>query len=138
MFCALHGTTRERALGRAAHHFLTPESSRVALAAIARNSTEPYEVTAVREDGSTFPLEATGHTIWYQGRRMRVATLRDLSERKTAEEALLRSEARNRSLIQAACTGERRAGRRSAISRRGAASDLACWSAASPRNSAAR
>ncbi len=104
IFCTLHGTTREKALGRPAHAFLTAESRRLALAAIASGSTEPYEVTAVREDGSTFPIEARGHTLSYQGRTMRVATLRDLSERKTAEEALRRSENRYRSLVQAAAT----------------------------------
>jgi len=104
IFCRLHGTTRERAVGRPAHAFLTPESRRIALAAIALNSTEPYEVTALREDGSTFPIEATAQTVSYQGRTMRVATVRDLTERKSAEEALRRSEDRYRSLVQAAAT----------------------------------
>jgi PAS domain S-box-containing protein len=102
VFCTLHGTTRERAIGRPAHAFLTPESRRIALAAIALDSTEPYEVTAVREDGSTFPIEATAQTLAYQGRAMRVATLRDLTDRKSAEEAVRRSENRYRSLVQAA------------------------------------
>jgi len=47
--------------------------------------TEPCEVTALRTDGSTFLAEIRGTTLSHQGRPTRVATLRDITERKRME-----------------------------------------------------
>jgi diguanylate cyclase (GGDEF)-like protein/PAS domain S-box-containing protein len=54
----------------------------------------PLELTAVRKDGSTFPIEVYGKPLNYRGRAMRVATMRDISAR-------LRSEAEMRKLSSA-------------------------------------
>ncbi len=48
----------------------------------------PYEHLALRKDGTTFPVEARGNTVIYQGRSVRVAAIRDITERKHAEETL--------------------------------------------------
>jgi PAS domain S-box-containing protein len=101
IFCALHGTARERALGRSAYDFIAPEARVAALVAITSGTLEPYETIACREDGSTFPIEVAGRPIVYQGRLMRVATIRDLSERHVAETALRDSEERFRSFAEA-------------------------------------
>jgi PAS domain S-box-containing protein len=101
IFCALHGTTRERAIGLPAFSFIAPAARETALSVIRSGRPEPYESVAQREDGSTFPVEAAGRPIVYQGRLMRVATLRDLSERHRAEAALRESEERLRGFAEA-------------------------------------
>ena len=101
IFCRMHGTTREKAIGRPAFRYIAPPARQTALAQIRSGGGKPYETLAQREDGSTFPVEAAGQPIVYQGRLMRVATLRDLSERRGAETALRESEERLRSFAEA-------------------------------------
>jgi PAS domain S-box-containing protein len=57
------------------------------------------ELTGLRKDGSEFPLELAVGDIRSQGARKFVGTLRDISERKEAERALLESETRFRSMV---------------------------------------
>jgi PAS domain S-box-containing protein len=100
-FCALHRVTREEAVGRPAFSFIAPSALERSRALIALGSPEPYESLAIRGDGTTFPVESAGRPIFYQGRLMRVATLRDLTERHTAEVALRESEERLRGFADA-------------------------------------
>jgi PAS domain S-box-containing protein len=101
IFCNLHGTTREKVIGRPAFTFIAPSARESALTYIRSGNPEPYESLAQREDGSTFPIESAGRPIVYRGRLMRVATLRDLTERKGAEAALRESEERLRGFAEA-------------------------------------
>ncbi len=57
-------------------------------------SDAPYEISALRKDGSSFPAEISGSSVMYLGRPVRVASIRDLTERKQSEEALRESENR--------------------------------------------
>jgi two-component system cell cycle sensor histidine kinase/response regulator CckA len=44
-----------------------------------------YEVVALRKDGATFPAEVCGKPVPYQGRMVRVTSVRDLTDRKKME-----------------------------------------------------
>jgi len=52
------------------------------------NSPYPYEVYAFRKSGEKFPAEITGREIYHDGRRARVISVRDISERKKREKEL--------------------------------------------------
>jgi PAS domain S-box-containing protein len=54
----------------------------------------------VRADGSRFPVEVSARVVEIGGGRHIVSVVRDITERKRAEEALLRSEGRYRTLNQ--------------------------------------
>ncbi len=62
---------------------------------------DPVESVGLRKDGSRFILEIRAGLIEYHGRMVRVTALRDISERKAAEEALRESEALFRGVINA-------------------------------------
>ncbi len=59
-----------------------------------------YEINSIRKDGSIFPAEIRGTPIIYQGKAVRAAVIRDLTERKLAEKAFLESEKRYRDLVE--------------------------------------
>ncbi|OHD54994.1 MAG: hypothetical protein A2Y33_03245 [Spirochaetes bacterium GWF1_51_8] len=51
---------------------------------------KPFESKLQRRDGSSFWAEANGRNMKYQGRVIRVATVRDITEQKKAQEAMKR------------------------------------------------
>lgn len=59
---------------------------------------EPYEAVAQRKDGSTFYAELEGKMYTYKGKKIRVTHVRDLTKRKKAEEALVKSEELHRQI----------------------------------------
>jgi len=59
-----------------------------------------YEFSALRKDGTEFLAELSVSRIIYQGKVARQAVIRDITERKQAEEALKQSEERYRLLAE--------------------------------------
>lgn len=59
-----------------------------------------YEVVIRRKDGSLFPAEVQGRDFQWSGKKLRVVTLWDITDRKKAEETLKNSEEKFRSLIE--------------------------------------
>jgi PAS domain S-box-containing protein len=54
---------------------------------IISDSEKPYEAVVCRKDGSNVAVEVQGKVISYQGEKMRVAAIRDITERKLVEAA---------------------------------------------------
>jgi PAS domain S-box-containing protein len=77
----------------------------------ASGGTGPGETSTVplrrhrRKDGSVFPVEITGRIFDLQGRQVRIAAVRDVSERMEREEALRHSEEQYRSIVETAAEG---------------------------------
>jgi PAS domain S-box-containing protein len=64
-----------------------------------------YETLGLRKDGTTYYAEVILKTHEYQGRTVQIAAVRDVSDRKQAEEALRQSEERYRVLVEASPDG---------------------------------
>ena len=56
---------------------------------------KPYEISAERKDGTSFPVEIRGKMIPYKGKTVRVSAIRDISERKKSEAVLQASQLKN-------------------------------------------
>ncbi len=63
------------------------------------------EVEGLRKDGTTFPLELSVGEAVFEGERNFIGILRDVTDRKRAEERLRRSEAQVRTIIETAVDG---------------------------------
>jgi two-component system, cell cycle sensor histidine kinase and response regulator CckA len=70
-----------------------------------RSMLAPGILTAVRANGEVFPIEATISQVQVAGQKLYTVILRDITERKRAEETLLQSEARFRSIYEQAAVG---------------------------------
>jgi diguanylate cyclase (GGDEF)-like protein/PAS domain S-box-containing protein len=75
-------------VGRDVLEMSAPESRDLVRSRIVGGFEEPYEAVGRRQDGTTFHGEVHGKSIRYQGREVRVTAIRDITERKRAEEQL--------------------------------------------------
>jgi PAS domain S-box-containing protein len=88
---AMLGYDLQEIIGMDAFRFIAPESHDLVRQHIASGYEGTYEVLALRKDGATLPVEFCGRPALYQGRPIRIGVMRDISERKRAEEALQRA-----------------------------------------------
>lgn len=97
----MFGYTREEAIGRHGTDWIVPDDRDKVRYAMRNGLETPYFVTALRKDGSTFPAEIQGRMYDFKGRKIRVTSLIDISERKKAERALLESQMKTVALLEA-------------------------------------
>ena len=65
-----------------------------------RGEIVTFESRHRRKDGSEFPVEVRVRPFWHGGRRLNISVVRDISDRKRAEEAVRRSERELRELTE--------------------------------------
>ena len=70
--------------GRHGTEWIVPEDREQVKANMLAGCERPYEVVALRRDGSTFPCEIQARMPYDVGSPIRVAALRDINERKQA------------------------------------------------------
>ncbi|MDP1677505.1 MAG: PAS domain S-box protein [Bacteroidota bacterium] len=92
----MFGYTSEEAIGRYGTEWIVPEDREIVMKNMLTGNEEPYEATALRKDGTTFPCILHTKMMHYKGRIVRVTSLRDVTERKRTEETL----ANERSLLR--------------------------------------
>ena len=105
--CESLGYTREELLGMRVFDIdgtMFPEAWDRHWADLAKKGELVVESRHVRRDGSSFPVEVSCNFLQHEGRELNCVIARDMTDRRAAELALSRSEARFRDIASA--TGE--------------------------------
>ncbi len=87
-FATMFGYTESELVGMPPLDLIASDSRETVAEVIASGSDAPYEVDAIRKNGTVFRVEICGKPIGYRGQEARVATVRDITERKCVEERL--------------------------------------------------
>ncbi|MDZ7723679.1 MAG: PAS domain S-box protein [candidate division KSB1 bacterium] len=86
------GFERDEIIGMNLFNLIHPDYHAIAKNNIKKQVATPYQLLVIRKNGSTFYAEIEARDISYNDEYFRVACIRDITERKKAEEALQRIE----------------------------------------------
>ncbi len=88
----LFGYELSEIIGMNAMDLTAPESRDLVMQNIVSGYEQPYEGLGLKKDGTTFYVELVGKPLPYKGRVVRVTAIRDITERKKMQIALIESE----------------------------------------------
>jgi PAS domain S-box-containing protein len=88
----LFGYSYNEFIGMFGTEIVAPESKELITQHILSGYEKPYDAIARKKDGTMFYGEFHGKMYNYKGKKVRVTAIRDISERKKAEETLKKSE----------------------------------------------
>jgi PAS domain S-box-containing protein len=77
--------SEEDMIGKKVFEFMHKDSIELARTNIIQNYTQPYEVSIIQKDGSVKEVEVIGSEIEYRNQKARIASLRDISDRRNVE-----------------------------------------------------
>ncbi|MFA5419685.1 MAG: PAS domain S-box protein, partial [Bacteroidales bacterium] len=89
----MFGYSEDEALGKKDTQWFVPGDHELIKQRFLGGSEEPFESTALRIDGETFPCEIKTRVAEYQGNMVLFTSITDISRRKEAQKNLLESEA---------------------------------------------
>lgn len=98
-FCKMFGYELAELRGGSVLDLAAPDSRNDVLNHIRAGSESPYEAMGLRKDGTVFAGELRGSPITYGGRSVRIVAVRDVTERKQAEDLLWAADANRRVLL---------------------------------------
>jgi len=116
-FAKIYGYTLEELKGKQVIELVAPEDRERVNKNISSDCEEIYEHKGIRKDGSIIDLEVHGRIVTHKGEKIRLTAIRDITERKRAEDKLKAYQDNLRSLTAKLTTTE-------ASQRRKIASDL--------------
>ena len=91
---ALSGYSYMELIGFDAFNLIHPDDRHISREKMDSGDENPYDVRGIRKDGSVYELEVHAKSIPYKGMVLRIAELRDITERKKAAEKILEQNAR--------------------------------------------
>ncbi|MCD6337293.1 MAG: PAS domain S-box protein, partial [Candidatus Marinimicrobia bacterium] len=93
--------TKEELIGRNIIELLIPtEFHKIIKENIVKNVAKPYELMAKKKDGTLIPIEIEAKDIIEKDKTIRVAAIRDITERKEAEDKIKESETKLRNVFE--------------------------------------
>jgi diguanylate cyclase (GGDEF)-like protein/PAS domain S-box-containing protein len=101
----IFGYTLTQAIGRMGTEWIAPTDRDLVMKHMMAGYEQPYEVTGLRKDGSTFPAIIRGKMMHYRNRDVRVTSMSDIAQLKQAELALKQSEERWKFAIEGSGDG---------------------------------
>ncbi|MGD1075546.1 MAG: PAS domain S-box protein, partial [Thermodesulfovibrionales bacterium] len=81
-FAAMFGYEPSELVGKHLTTVIAPEYVEDVIHAIRNEYDRPYETVGLKKDGRRFHFEVCGKSFFYQGRALRIASVRDITERK--------------------------------------------------------
>lgn len=99
-FASMFGYALEEIPGKKILDLVAPDYKDIVKEVLRSDSKEPYECEVLRKDGTRFTVEIRGTLTSYQGRPVRVAALRDVTDQRRAENVLREREKRYRLLYE--------------------------------------
>jgi PAS domain S-box-containing protein len=83
-FATIFGYERDELIGMSVSDLASPDTRELVTHNTLTGIEEPYEADGLRKDGSTFPLELHVGAMPFQGRTVRVTSVRDLSAQENS------------------------------------------------------
>ena len=99
-YAEMYGYTPEELKGRNILVVTPPQQRELVLSYMTNAVETPYEVLGLKKDGTFINIEVSAKNCFYEGRPARLAAVRDVTERRRAEEELMVREESYRKLIE--------------------------------------
>ncbi len=99
-YCDIFGYELDEIIGKSTLGFTAPESREKVKNVVMKNKEEMYEGVGLRKDGTKIITEVWGRKILYHNRALRIASIRDITNRIKQEQDLRENELRFREMFE--------------------------------------